>query len=530
MQLLTKYKKVIGNILFILFVAAILAFSVRGLPGNPTPAQLNTTYWKDNGPFELSPERGRFALLYSLVENHTFQLTPGLANFTAPDVGYWNNKYVSIFAPSISFLAIPGYMIGKYFGDSQFGAFAWMSLFALFNVLLIRIIAIRMGANPLAAAIGALTFLFATPAYAYAVTIYEHHPSTFLLLLSFYLLIRYNNLLSLIAIWILYAFAFTVDYPNLFMMFPIALAAFFRSGVVEKVHRKLTVKVSLPRLLAVFGVIIPLAFLLWVNQMSYGSPFRLSGSVPTIEGVSANGSPIFLSNTGQKQVKTTQPVNSPPPSTLTFFQPRNMLNGFYILLISPDRGVLMYTPVMLFGIAGMFLAGRKKQKYLPVLLGVVGFNFLLYSMWGDPYGGWAFGGRYLIPSYAVLSIYIALLLSYLSKKRIVIFFFFIVLAYSIIVNSLGALTSNSNPPQIQAESLSNLTHSKVEYTYMRNINDLNSNVSKSFIFQTFADNYITAWQYYTYITLLILGVTGSLVGYYFITLRKKARKGGHYAV
>src|ERR1700733_3990891 len=168
MNILTKYKKVIGNILLVLFVAVILVLSVRGLPGNPTPAQLNTATWVNNGPFELSPERGRFALLYSIVEDHSFHLQPALAKFTAPDVGYWNHAYVSIFAPSISLLAVPGYIIGRYFGDSQFGAFAWMSLFALFNVLLIRIIAIRLGANPIAASIAALTFLFATPAYAYA--------------------------------------------------------------------------------------------------------------------------------------------------------------------------------------------------------------------------------------------------------------------------------------------------------------------------------------------------------------------------
>jgi len=321
-----------------------------------------------------------------------------------------------------------------------------------------------------------------------------------------------------------------VDYPNLFIMFPIALATFFRSGTIENLHRRIVLKISFPKLFAVLGVIIPLAFLLWVNQMSYGSPFKLSGSVPTIESVSSTGLPIFMSTVGKKQIKTTKAVNTPPPSTLTFFQPRNMLNGFYILLISPDRGILMYTPVMLFGIAGMFLAGRKKQKYLPILLGVVGFNFLLYSMWGDPYGGWAFGGRYLIPTYAILSIYIALLLTYLSKKRIVIFFFFIILAYSIMVNSLGALTSNSNPPQIQAQSLSDITHSKVSYTYMRNVNDLNSDISKSFIFQTFAENYISAWQYYTYITLFILAVTGSLIGFYLISLNEKYRKGGKYEV
>jgi hypothetical protein len=524
-------KKVFGNIILILFVALVLALSVRGLPGNPTPAQLNTIAWKDNGPFELSPERGRFALLYSLVEDHSFQLQPSLAKFTAPDVGYLGTHYVSIFAPSVSFLAIPGYVIGRYFNLSQVGAFFWMSLFALFNVLLIRTIAIKLGAHPLASTIAGLTFLFATPAFPYAVTIYEHHPSTFLLLLSFYFLIRFNSVFSLVAIWILYAFAFTVDYPNLFLMLPIAIAAFLKSFNFENVRKKLVLHISLPRIFAVLGVIIPLAYLLWVNNASYGNPLRISGTVQTVESVAANGAPIFLSTLEKAQLsKSNTPVNLPPPSALSFFQPRNMLNGFYILLFSPDRGVLMYTPVMLFGVAGLYYASKKKQKYLPVLLGVIGFDFILYTMWGDPYGGWAFGGRYLIPAYAILSIYIAFLLSWFGRKRLLLLFFFIVFSYSVMVNTLGAITSNSNPPAIQAVALSQQIHQPVSYTYMRNVNDLNKNISKSFVFQTYANNYMSAWNYYTYIALFVLTVCSFFIMSFYIAMRKGLKKGKSYAV
>lgn len=524
-------KKIIGNILLVLFVALVLVFSVRGLPGNPTPAQLNTLAWKDNGPFELSPERGRYALLYSLVENHTFQFEPALAQFTAPDVGYLGTHYVSIFAPSISFLAIPGYVIGKYFNLSQYGAFLWMSLFALFNVLLIRIIAIRLGAHPLAATIAGLTFLFATPSFPYAVTIYEHHPSTFLLLLAFYLYIRFKSVYSLLAIWILYAFSFTVDYPNLFMMLPIAVAAFFKSFNLEPIRKKMVLHVSLPRMLTVLGVIIPLCFLLWVNKVSYGNPFMLSGTVNTVESVAADGSPIFLTTLEQKQLKKSNtPVNLPPPSALSFFNPRNMLNGFYILLFSPDRGVLMYTPVMLFGIAGLYFAAKKKIPYVPILLGIIGFNFILYSMWGDPYGGWAFGGRYLIPSYAILSIYIALLLTWFGRKNLFLLLFFVVCSYSIMVNTLGAITSNSNPPEIQATALSQQIHQPVSYTYMRNVNDLNKNISKSFMFQAYANNYMSAWNYYTYIALFILTVCSFYIMSFYIAMKKGMKKGKSYAV
>src|SRR5882672_620804 len=110
-----RFKISLSNIFLVVFMSIILALSVRGLPGNPTPTELNTSYWKENGPFELSPERGRYALLYALVENHSFHLPADIAKFTAPDVGYQNNNYVSIFAPSVSLISVPGYIIGKYF-------------------------------------------------------------------------------------------------------------------------------------------------------------------------------------------------------------------------------------------------------------------------------------------------------------------------------------------------------------------------------------------------------------------------------
>src|SRR5207302_508729 len=70
---------------FFLFLVVVLGLSVRGLAGNPTPKDLNTLAWKDQGPLELSPERGRFSLLYSLAENRSFQLSVDLARFAAPD-------------------------------------------------------------------------------------------------------------------------------------------------------------------------------------------------------------------------------------------------------------------------------------------------------------------------------------------------------------------------------------------------------------------------------------------------------------
>jgi len=530
--IMKKISAALSTVILVIFVAAILVLSVRGLPGNPTQTELNTTYWKDNGPFELSPERGRYALIYSLVEDHSFQLPTDIAKFTSPDVGFLNGHYVTIFAPSISLLGIPGYVIGKHFDAAQFGTFLWIAIFALLNVLLIRAIAIRMGANSIAASLAGLIFLFATPAFAYAVTLYEHHVSTFLILLSFYLLIRFNTVWSLILIWILYGFAFTVDYPNLFMMFPIALAAFFKSATISQIREKVSIKISFPRILAVLAVIIPLILFLWINQQSYHNPFQLSGTVARVFGVRDNGTPILWQDVYKSTLaKTGQNANLPPPGSIfTFFKPRNMLNGLYILLISPDRGVVVYTPIMLLGVFGLYLAAKKKDKYLPITLSVIAVDLVLYAMWGDPYGGWAFGARYLIPAYAVLSIYLALLLTYLGKHRLFVLLFFVVLSYSIMVNSVGALTSNSNPPKVEADALSNQVHQRVEYTYIRNVNELNQNLIKSYVFESYAGNYLSAWQYYSYITIFILSIAAILIINLHIAIRKKHKEGGKHAL
>ena len=100
-------KKIIIIFGFI-FVALILALSIRGIPGNPVSSVVNDLKWTDDGPFELSPERGRFALMLSLIENKSFDFSLPIAQFTTPDLGYKNGKYVSLFAPAVSFIIMPG--------------------------------------------------------------------------------------------------------------------------------------------------------------------------------------------------------------------------------------------------------------------------------------------------------------------------------------------------------------------------------------------------------------------------------------
>lgn len=509
----TSIIRTIGNVVFFLFCAVILFFSLRGLPGNPTAKELNTQAWKDNGPFELSPERGRFALLYSLVEDNSFSFSTDLARFTVPDLGYFHGKYVSLFAPALSFLLIPGYVFGKAIGISQVGAQAIIALFALLNLLLIRAIAIRWGASPLAATIAGFTFLFATPAFTYAGTLYQHHVSTFLILLALYLLIRFTTIWSLLVIWMLCAFSLSVDYPNFFLMVPIGIAALARSIWIQRHEGSIDIKVSFIRLLTIMSVIIPMIFFFWTNTVSYGNPLQLAGAVRQVTGIKANGSPVFKNDSPVKDAKQIATDNDPQQNIIAFFKNRNLITGMYILLLSPDRGVLFYTPSMFFAIVGIILAFRHKKPFLSLLLGVLGINILLYAMWGDPWGGWAFGARYLIPAYAILSLFIAIALTNFRKSVPFLGFFFLILVISLGINTMGVITTSENPPQVQIQEVEKLSHKKAYYTIENNVMFLSQGKAKAFVFDAVAHNYLSAWNYYILLTTIIMSFAAVLIVY-----------------
>ncbi len=499
-------KSIINAILLSIPVLFLLFLGLRGSLGSPTKTNINTPSWMENGPFELSPERGRFGLLFSIVEDHGLFFSVPVARFTLPDLGYKNGHYVSLFAPAVSYLAIPGYLIGKYFGASQVGSFAVIALFAFINFWLIRGIAILLGSNRFAATLAGLVFAFATPAFPYGVTLYQHHISTFLILLSSYLLIRWNNFWSLFTIWFLCACSIPVDYPNLFLMAPIGLFALGRVASIVYTNSKLNFSLKPLYVITFIGIVFPLIFFFWFNKASYNNPLQFSGTVSTIKAIDANGNPASDKTVNVQDIEKYTNPDSQKRSVFNFFRTRSLLNGLYIHLFSPDRGVLYFTPVLFLGLFGFAFSTIKKDKkqYFGVLISVIFADLLLYSMWGDPWGGWAFGSRYLIPAYAIVSIILALLLSRFRKNIAILAIFIILFVYSSGVNVLGAITSNANPPQVQILSLEQQTGMVQKYTFMRNWDAIKQGNSKSFVYQTFLSPQVTASQYYFFVTGLVV--------------------------
>jgi len=490
-------------ITFVLF-AVILAVSIRGIAGNPTASDLNTPKWKEFGPFELSPERGRFALLYSFIEDHSLIFQLPVARFAAPDLGYTNGNYVSLFAPGVSFAAMPGYFLGKMFGLAQIGTVAVIAIFALINAFLVYKISKVLGANDYAALTASTIFLFATPAFAYAVTLYQHHISLFLILSSIYALLRWKNFLGLCAVWFLVAVSIPVDYPNLILMAPIALWATGRIiwGNMEK--KGFTISINFWSIFTPLVALLPLAFYVWFSLGSYNKPLQLSGTIDSVQAINAKGKPTTSALVIDQPVKEiVAGDNNQNKSATGFFRTRNLLNGFYIHFLSPDRGVIYYAPIVLLGILGIFTLWSKKQKEVNLLVSVAVMNIVLYSLWGDPWGGWAFGSRYLIPTYSILSILLAQAISAFIKKKSFLILFLILSIYSIAVNTLGAISSSANPPKVQVLALEKQTGKIQKYSVDRNLNYVLSGYSKSFVYNSYLSKTITPITFYSILTVIL---------------------------
>lgn len=514
-------KAFILNFFFVAICALFLLFALRGLPGNPTAGELNLVKWKEDGPFELSPERGRFALTYSVIEDQSLHFSIPIARFATPDLGYKDGHFVSLFAPGVSFLVLPGYLVGKYFDLAQVGTFMVISIFAVLNGLLIKSIAAKIGAGTLPSVIAGLIFLFATPAFNYGVILYQHHVSTFLVLSCLYLLISFSSAWVLLPISFLIACAIPIDYPNLFLLFPITLASLGR--VIEKTITKSAIEIAIRPLRSLWyiGAILPLVLFLWFNQASYNNPLQLSGTVRSVQQIDVNGKPSTDIKTSAEDLERLFNTER-DDKTLSFFNTRSALNGLYTLLISPDRGVVVFTPIILVGVIGLIMLGRRNPKVALLVAAIAAINLTLYSLWGDPWGGWAFGSRYLIPGYAMLAIGIAHLLDTKAVRSRIILVAVIaaVSVYSIFVNTSGALTSSANPPKVEVLALEKLSGREEKYTYARNLDYLKSNQSKSFLFQTVFNQHLTAWSYYLIIASSIATITTIL----FLLLRVTTKK------
>lgn len=476
-------KKILLAIPVILITIFLLALSVKGDVGNPIAFQ-DSYDTRVGGPFESSGSTSRFALVKSIIDNNTVFFNTDLAKFASPDVVGFEGKYSTLFTPGVSFAALPFYYVGKIFGLSQLGAYLSTTTFTFFNMVLIYLISKKFKAGEVLSIISGLIFGLGTSALAYSNSMTQHHLSVFLILLSILNASGKRNILNNLLFGLIFGAGALVDIPNVFMMMPAGLYVFARHFIVENHTEKLKLKIKLAFIALMIGVLPMIGLFAWYNYQTVGSYTKLAQSVGRTD--------IFASDE-IKAVNKRWAETSTEAKRAIPFATRDQLNGFYILLVSDERGIFYYNPIIIFGIAGLILAIRNKNNSsIAVLIAsTASVNIILYSMFGDPWGGWSFGPRYLIPSLALFSTGIGYALSKFIRNPFVILAFVLTLIYSVTVSVLGATTTDLVPPKVEALNLA----VTVPYTYFYNIQLVQTENAGVLIYNLFLRNLVNVETY-----------------------------------
>lgn len=481
-------KKILLALLLILSLV-IYILTIKGVAGNPRPIDFKNNLDQATMPLELSPERGRFALTMSLVENHSFALSKTLSDAAYPDVGYYQGRYYIFFAPGISILAVPLYMLGNYYGYSQVFSFFTSTIFALLNIVAIYMICRQIFKLPTWSSLfGSLVFSFGSTSWSYAVTLYQHQATTFFILSSFYSTWKFKEKSKYSwfhVFWVGAAagLSLSIDYSNILFVLP-GLIYFILSAFKLDIT-KTNFKISL-RAISLLSII-PFSILVglhaYFNQVNFGSWKRLSGSLVGIKTIEQIGNLNSQENVNKLNAAAAR------KDPAKFFSEEKFPMGLAILSVSPDRGLFLYSPIFIVGIIGLIISLRRNRNLeTGFLLANILVILFLYSSWGDPWGGWAFGPRYLIPALGILSIFIAYGLNYIKNIffRIITYILFI---YSSAIALLGVLTTNAVPPRVEGVYL------HIGYNFLYNWLFFKDNHSSSFIYNTFFHSNFSLLQY-----------------------------------
>ena len=446
---------------------------------------------KVGGPLESSGSTSRYALTEAIVEDGSVVLNQEQYEFAKPDVSLKDGKAFTVFAPGVSFIGAPFYAAGKSLGaDVVASTLLSTFFFALLNILLVYKLARKLKASKISAVLSSLLFIFGTNALAYTFTFTQHHISTALLLLAILNAIQKRSLTSNIMFGFIASLALLVDIPNAIMLLPIGiyvLAKHFKTTEKSiKLKTNIIGLVSVVPLLIVFGI---------YNLATTGSYTEIAQMVGRIESESV-AEEVAPKNELLEANKLDLPLNT-----------RNQLNGFYILLLSDERGVLFYTPLLIVGLLGLAFA-KKENKELVNLIGLlIGMNILIYASFGDVWGGWSFGSRYLVPVGAFLSAAIAVVVDKFNKNPFILFGISLLIAYSIAINVAGAITTTLIPPKVEAINL----EVQIPHNFQYNFNLLNSGLNNSVAYDKLLSSFINESEFYYMLVGLIILITGTLV-------------------
>lgn len=322
---------------------------------------------------------------------------------------YWVQRvgehYVSSYPILPGLLAVPVYLLPILaLGD---GSWALVNLLAKLSAslivalsVLVLYLALRRLAPPVPAAAVALVYAFGTSAWSVSSQgLWGHGPAQLFLALAVYCALRGEEAPRYLGYGGVAVGLMVGSRPATGLVAVALLAyALVRQG-----------RQGLRTLLGVLAVVVPLAL---HNLAQFGS---LQGGYAKLHATHA----------------TYHGVSSAWGTSLA--------EGLLGLLLSPSRGLLVYSPVLVFALAGLVLAlGDRRQPLLRWLAAAAGGTLLMlggFSVW---WGGHSFGPRLPADILPLLALFLLPVWPWLGRRRLLRTVFVGLLGVSIAVQALGA--------------------------------------------------------------------------------------------
>jgi hypothetical protein len=303
---------------------------------------------------------------------------------------------------------------------------------------------------------------------------------------------------------VVYGFAVFVDYPNALLLAPLGVYFLYESFSFNAASVQYAFSIRAGLFLAGLVLIAITAGHLYYNHVELGNWNRFHNRLPRY--TTETYAQTFADSEAEVQRKQ---------GAGDVFHETNLVHGVYELFVAPDKGVFFFSPILLLALLGMYYAFRKVTIETAVLFSLAATNFFVYASFGDPWGGWAFGPRYVVPAMTMLALFVAYGLTQARYGLVARVIAFIFVLYSSGVALLGVLTTNLVPPKVEAD------YFHLKYNFLRNIDFLKLGTTKNFVYSTYLHNAYSLETYFWFIYSVVIFVF--LIALFVLPLLKEER-------
>lgn len=479
------------KLIFYTLLILVLLFSVNGILGNGAIPEIKESINRKDSSFESSQTRARFALIKALVDDNTLFIDK-YSEVGFPDLAYYNGHYYPTFLPGASILAIPFYVIGKSLGLGVLFSNLLVPIALILSSILMYKLLIKLKISYFISLLCTFLMIFGSGLYSYSTSLNAHPISALSITIALYSLVLVLNnewQKGYPLFWLAFGLTVFLDYPNIITFIPMVILLFFWSKKLGKTGYYLISAVS---------ALIFFIPLLWYTKAAFGTFFTTVTS-HELQGYIKDGLPIFEAAGDPGFYKNYQ----------VFYRnleinPVYLPSGLFNLLISPARGIAVFSPIALLSLWGIKSFLRKYRKLAMAILFAIGATILTYGSYNYNHAGWAYGPRYLIAITPLIIVILAFAIKQYWKNNYFRWLFLLASIVSILISTLGALTSRNLPSPIDLSPSGTPYGWSFDNTFFRQFELLTNAHPSSFLYNLLLSDKLTVLGFYLAIFCVLL--------------------------